>query len=236
MYFELIRIIANFFLLVNRWEEKRNANACPFIKTSRPLCQADCERNVNMEANAQQSFLDLADITYLTPENAVFSRTKNGFPVMRAFLPPVTDDLTEEKLPPQWQDFGRVQFHRAFPFDTPDEYISVLNMDGKEYGIIRSLADFAGEAGELIQKELARKYLSPAITKILSLKDKLGFSYWEVETDHGKKSFTMQDTYRNMFKNSENGVVLTDVDGNRYVIKDVLQLDAKSYRKIELYL
>ncbi len=34
----------------------------------------------------------------------------------------------------------------------------------------------------------------------------------------------------------ENGVVLTDVDGNRYVIKDVLQLDAKSYRKIELYL
>jgi hypothetical protein len=31
-------------------------------------------------------------------------------------------------------------------------------------------------------------------------------------------------------------VVLTDVDGNRYVIKDVLQLDAKSYRKIELYL
>ena len=147
-----------------------------------------------------------------------------------------TAKKVKEKLPPEWQDFGRVQFHRAFPFDAPEEFISVLNMDGKEYGIIRSLSDFEGEARELLQIELERKYLAPAISKILSLKDKLGFSYWEVETDHGKKSFTMQDTYRNMFKNSENGVVLTDVDGNRFIIKDVLALDAKSYRKIELYL
>ena len=101
-----------------------------------------------------ESFLDLADITYLTPENATFSRTANGFPALRAFLPPLTDDLTEEKLPPEWQDFGRVQFHRAFPFDAPDEYISVLNKDGKELGIIRVLSDFAGEAKEIIQKEL----------------------------------------------------------------------------------
>ncbi len=183
-----------------------------------------------------ESYLDLADITYLTPENAVFSHTKNGFPAMRAFLPPVTDDLTEEKLPPAWQEFGRVQFHRAFPFDAPDEFISVLDMDGKEYGIIRSLSDFGEEARALMQKELDRKYLSPTITKITSLKDKLGFSYWEVETDCGKKSFTMQDTYRNLFHNSESGIVLTDVDGNRYLIPDVLALDPKSYRKIELYL
>lgn len=183
-----------------------------------------------------ESFLDLADITYLTPENAVFSRTAGGFPSMRAFLPPLTDDLTEEKLPPAWQEFGRVQFHRAFPFDAPDEYISVLNKDGKELGIIRVLSDFAGDAREIIQKELDRKYLAPVIKRIVSLKDKLGFSYWEVETDCGKRSFTMQDTYRNMFRNSENGVVLTDVDGNRYLIEDVLELDPKSYRKIELYL
>lgn len=183
-----------------------------------------------------ESYLDLADIVYLTPENAVFSHTKNGFPAMRAFLPPVTDDLTEEKLPPAWQEFGRVQFHRAFPFDAPDEYISVLDMDGKEYGIIRNLSDFEGETRSLIQKELDRKYLCPTITKITSLKDKLGFSYWDVETDCGNRSFTMQDTYRNMFHNSENGIILTDVDGNRFAIPDVLALDSKSYRKIELYL
>ena len=183
-----------------------------------------------------ESYLEFSDLTYLTPENAQFSRTKNGFPAMRAFLPPATDDLLEEKRPPEWQDLGRVYFHRAFPFDAPDEYISVLNKDGKEYGIIRRLSDFEGESRALIDAELARKYLAPVITKILSLKDKLGYSYWEVETDSGRRSFTMRDTYRNLFHNSENGVVLTDVDGNRFLIPDVLQLDPKSYRRIELYL
>lgn len=183
-----------------------------------------------------ESYLDLAKLTYLTPENAVFSRTVNGFPTLRAFLPPVTDDLTEETLPPQWQELGRVQFHRAFPFDAPEEFLSVQDPDGKEYGIIRSLSDFSGETRTLIQEELARKYLSPTIRRICSLKEKLGFSYWETETDRGKRSFTMQDTYRNLIKTSENGVILTDVDGNRYLIPDVSKLDAKSYRRIELYL
>lgn len=46
----------------------------------------------------------------------------------------------------------------------------------------------------------------------------------------------MHDTFRNIAKITESRVVLTDVDGNRYEIDDVLALDGKSYRKIELYL
>lgn len=186
------------------------------------------------------SYLELADIRYLTPENAEFYRTKNGFPAMRALLPPKRDDLEkrEKNLPDEWRDVGRVWLHRAFPFDAPDEFVSVLDGDGNEYGLIRSLAVFAGvpEAEALLRGELDRKYLMPVITRIRSLKTKLGFSYWEVDTDHGRRSFTMQDTYRNLFHHSESGVVLTDVDGNRYEIPDVLKLDPRSYRKIGLYL
>lgn len=186
-----------------------------------------------------ENYLDFAKITYLSPENAEFYQTKNGFPALKAFLPPRQDDLEDEKeLPPEWQDFGRIYLHRAFPFDAPEEFISVLDKDGKEYGIIRALNEFEGQPGtvELIRGELQRKYLYRQILKIRSVKDKLGFSYWEVDTDCGKCSFTMQDTFRNLFHNSENGIILTDVDGNRYAIPNVLELDSKSYRKIELYL
>ncbi|MBO4367028.1 MAG: DUF1854 domain-containing protein [Clostridia bacterium] len=189
----------------------------------------------------RDSYLDCAEMTYLSPENCELYRTQNGFPAMKAFLPPRHDDLVEEAetdRTPVRQDFGRVFFHRAFPFDAPDRYISVLDGEGTEYGMIRALSEFENKPDmlEIIRTELDRKYLIRTILKIRSLKDKLGFSYWDVDTDCGRFSFTMQDTYRNLIHNSENGIILSDVDGNRFQIPDVLALDPRSYRKIELYL
>jgi len=186
-----------------------------------------------------ENFLDLAKIKYLNSDNAKLYRTKNGFAAMKAYLPPIqSDDLEadEQVSTLEWQDLGRVYFHRMFPFDSPDDFISVLDKDGKEYGVIRKISDFTGEAAEIIENFLTQKYLCPEITKIISLKDQLGYSYWEVETDKGRMSFTMHDTYRNIARVSDTRLVLSDIDGNRFSIKDVLALDSKSYRKIELYL
>lgn len=183
------------------------------------------------------NFLDLAEVIYLTADNSRFYRTKNGFPAMEAVLPKFGDDLeaNEDKTPIK-QDFGRVFFHRCFPFETPDEYISVLNKDGREYAMIRNLNELPEEAQEIIRAELDRKYLCPTISKIKSLKEKLDFSFWEVSTDRGDMSFSMHDTYRNIARVGNGMLIITDVDGNRYRINDVAQLDRKSFKKIELYL
>lgn len=188
------------------------------------------------------NFLDIIEIVYLTPENAKFKLSKNGFLVLEAFLPPVKkDDLeeneeTESNKDPVWQDLGRIFLHRAFPFTMVDQYISVLDKDGKEYGVISDINLFEGETREILENELKRKYFSPEIKKINSLKERFGYSYWEVETDRGEMSFAVHDTFRNIAKITESRLVVTDVDGNRYDIFDVLALDTKSYRKIDLYL
>lgn len=185
----------------------------------------------------ENSFLDLAKITYLTPENARFYLTKNGFPALEAVLPKISDDLEAENDPtPVKQDFGRVWFHRAFPFETPDEFISVLDFDGREYGLISKLTDFPEDAQKIIRDELARKYLCPVVSKIYSLKEKLGYSYWEVETDYGRMSFSVHDTYRSIARVGNGLLIIQDVDGNRYRIDDYLALDRRSYKRIELYL
>ena len=183
------------------------------------------------------NFLDLAEIAYLTAENSRFYRTKNGFPALEAVLPKFGDDLESnaDKTPVK-QDLGRVFFHRCFPFETPDEYISVLNKDGREYAMIRNLSEMPDEAQEIIRAELDRKYLCPTVTKIKSLKEKLGYSFWEVETDKGDMSFSMHDTYRNIARVGDGMLIINDVDGNRYRIDDVAALDRKSFKKIELYL
>jgi len=183
------------------------------------------------------NFLDLAEVTYLTADNSRFYLTKNGFPAMEAVLPKFGDDLeaNEDKTPIK-QDFGRVFFHRCFPFETPDEYISVLNGDGREYAMIRDLNQLPEESQTIIRNELNRKYLCPVIEKITSMKEKLDYSFWEVITDKGEMSFSMRDTYRSIARVGGGMLILTDVDGNRFRINDVSKLDRKSYKKLELYL
>ncbi len=183
------------------------------------------------------NFLDLAEVIYLTAENTRFYVTKNGFPAMEAVIPKISDDLEENKdKTPVKQDLGRVFFHRCFPFETPDEYISVLSKDGREYGMILKLSEMPDEAQKIIRAELDRKYLCPTVEKIFSLKEKLDYSFWEVMTDKGKMSFSMHDTYRNIARVGNGMLILTDVDGNRFRIDDVSKLDRKSFKKIELYL
>ena len=182
----------------------------------------------------------ITETIYFTAENAVFYLTAGGLIGLKAFMPPVgKDDLAEDgesDNSPLWQDLGRVFLHRAFPYDMPDKFISVLDKDGKEYGMIKDISALPEEMAQIIRAELKRKYFCPVITKINTVSAKFGYTYWEADSDMGKLSFSMHDTYRNIAKVGGNRLILTDVDGNRYEIRDYLLLDRKSFRKLELYL
>ena len=168
--------------------------------------------------------VEAAKIQRLDSSNAKFF-TKNGFLAMQY------KDGDEEKT------LERVFLHRAFPFELLWKYISVLGDDGKEKGVIYDINDFSEEITALIKTELERKYYSPTVKSIDSLKERYGFSYWRVTLSDGRSlNFTMQDTFRNIIRIGEDSAILLDVDGNRFVIKSIAALDRKSYRRIELYL
>ena len=165
-----------------------------------------------------RTLAEISVTVWLTPENASFF-SKNGFLCLRF----------EEKE-------QRVFLCRQFPFELLWEFISVLDEDQNEIGIIRRLSDFEDEAKELIETELKRRYYTPTIQRIVSVKERYGFSYWKVITETGEVGFTLHDTYRSIIRAGENRLFLFDVDGNRFEIPDTLALDRKSHKKIELYL
>jgi hypothetical protein len=165
-----------------------------------------------------------AQIQRLEPSNTKFSM-KNGFLSMT-----FTEDGEE-------RTFERIFLHRAFPHELLWTYISVLGDNNKEIGLIYDIADFDEETTRLLKTELERKYYSPVVTAIHSLKERYGFSYWRVTVSDGRTlNFTMQDTFRNIVRTGEDGAILLDVDGNRFVLESITALDRKSYRRIELYL
>jgi len=51
-----------------------------------------------------------------------------------------------------------------------------------------------------------------------------------------KKIFAVKDISRSIKQIDEKCIVITDVDGSRYLIEDVWKIDSKSRRKIEPYL
>ncbi len=156
----------------------------------------------------------------ITPENAVFSM-KGGFLYMQC---------------PKDAEPVRVALHRNFPFTFLWEYISVLDMSNYELATIRDVSLFGEDMKKLLVRELERKYYSPEISKIISVKDRFGFSYWDVETSGGRLTFTLQDTFKSIVRAGENKLFFFDVDGNRFVIEDVDTLDRKSRKRIEIYL
>ena len=185
----------------------------------------------------------VTNIVYLNDENATF-RAENGFLSLTAKIPKKDDLFDKEdqnEIPDEnglvTKTWERAFLHCAFPFDAPNAYISVLDKDNREIGMIRSLSDFSEDAQALLKAELARKYYAPVIAKILSVKDRYGFSYWQVELGDGREfSFTVQDTYRSILKVTYQHIFIIDVDGNRFEIPDVEALDRASYKRIELYL
>lgn len=165
-----------------------------------------------------RTLAELSVTVWLTPENATFY-------IKNDFLHIKTESYE-----------GRVHLCRQFPFELEWEFISVMNEEQAEVGIIKSISLFEGVGEELLRTELRRRYYAPVIDKIISVKERYGFSYWCVHTPEGNVNFTLHDTYRSILRASHNRVVLLDVNGNRFEIPDVNALDRKSYKKIELYL
>ena len=117
-----------------------------------------------------------------------------------------------------------------------EEYISVLDRENNEIGIIRSIDAFPEETQTLLRSELKRKYHIYTIKSIRSVNEKFGYSYWKVKDAEGDREFTVRDAYRSITRINADRITVTDVDGNRFEIPSLSALDRKSYKKIELYL
>lgn len=184
---------------------------------------------------SEKTLRDVANTVYLNKDNTVFFNM-DGYITMQSEACG-KEKTADPDAAPQTETKRRVLLHRLFPYDETDSYISVLDTDQNELGMILSLDDFDGESRAALESELVRKYFIQHVYKILEIKDRHGFTYWRVISDGGRElEFTLHDTYRSIFRVGDGRLIITDVDGNRYGIENVSKLDAVSYKRIELYL
>jgi len=122
---------------------------------------------------------------------------------------------------------------RSFPLTGPEKYISLADEEGKELGMIRQLKDLDPSSRKILEEELERAYFVPIIKRILAVKELYGgVTDIAVETDRGYREFELRSKETIRFVGLSR-IMITDVDGNRYEIRDMGAMDARSKSLIE---
>ena len=122
---------------------------------------------------------------------------------------------------------------RTRPITDPNRYIAIrvgaTHSQQREIGLIRNLNALAPDQRRLLNEELAKRYFIHIITRIRSIREELGFLYWQCDTDKGPREFAVPRWDQRMIATAgEQCRVITDVDGNRYEIPDLSRLEAAS--------
>lgn len=120
---------------------------------------------------------------------------------------------------------------RLFPRTNPDHYISFLNPSGHEIGVLGDPGKLDDASLTLLQAELKAIYFVPNILEILSVERRGTGSYWEVSTNDGDVTFTLQSTDA-LDGSAPPSITIRDGNGKRYKIDDYWELDKDSRNEI----
>ena len=182
---------------------------------------------LNMETAVKATDTSLAyaiDIGILDLSKAEFYKTPGGFTGLKY----------------AGTDYKRIALRSALPVGNPMEYISVADKDNKEIGMIRSLSELSGDQYKIVTTELVNRYYSPTVYEVKSVKDKLGYVYLELligsDDQRYTKSCAVKDVNKNIRMLDDDRLAIFDVDGNRYIIQSLAELDKKSLKRLEPYL
>jgi len=165
-------------------------------------------------------------IRYLTPDEVTFYHNDLGQLCLR-----LADG----------SDSQEVLVFRTLPISDPHRYISIrvgaTASEQREIGILRDLKALPADQRRLLTEELDRRYFIHIITKVRSIREELGFLYWDCETDKGRREFAVPRWNQGkVIETHTGGRVVTDVDGNRYEIPDLAALDAESRARFLRYI
>ena len=125
---------------------------------------------------------------------------------------------------------------RAFPIQSPAHGISLVDTDGHEVGWIDALDLLAEPARTLVQAALAGREFMPEIRDIVSVSSFSTPCTWRVETDRGTTEFVLRgdEDLRRIGKG--NALLIADVHGIQYLVRDQFALNPHSKRILDRFL
>jgi hypothetical protein len=134
------------------------------------------------------------------------------------------------------QRFEGVVPIRAFPIQSPEVGISLVNLDGEEVAWIEELASVPEPAQTLIREELATREFMPVISQIVAVASFSTPCTWTVKTDRGDTEFVLRGDEDIRRIGTGGTLLISDSHGIQYLVRDQFAMDAKSKKILDRFL
>jgi len=122
---------------------------------------------------------------------------------------------------------------RVFPLSNPIVYLSILDGAGKEVGVLRTVEGLDAETDAIFKEELDRRYFTPHVDRIDSLRMEAGMWRFNVQTQRGPAEFYVRNWRDNAHEITPGRWQIMSVDGARFEILKADDLDAKSQKLLD---
>lgn len=124
----------------------------------------------------------------------------------------------------------------AMPVTRRRRFVVLYDRDGEELGIIENIKHLDPESAEVVRATLDRSYFLSRIQSVQRIRDRYGVATWHVITDRGPRVFELRSRSESVWWLGASRILIKDADGNRYEIRDLSKLDARSRILAELHI
>ena len=125
---------------------------------------------------------------------------------------------------------------RAFPIQAPQQFVSLVDTEGHEVAWIDDVQALPEPARSLIEAELAVREFMPEVEEILSVSSFSTPSTWRVATNRGVAEFVLRGDEDLRRVGKDNALLIADVHGIQYLVRDQLALNAHSRKILDRFL
>jgi hypothetical protein len=123
----------------------------------------------------------------------------------------------------------------CFPWSEPNNYISLRNEAGMEVGFIHSAAELDHSSRTALETTLRQTRFVFEVIAIENVEDEFELRTWSVKTRQGPRSFqTKLDEWPRTLETG--AVMIRDLSGDLYQIKDPTALDPASQKLVWAYI
>lgn len=124
---------------------------------------------------------------------------------------------------------------RAFPIQSPDNGISLVDADGKEVGWIDTIAQLTPGNAALVREELQGREFMPVISRIVNVTSFATPCTWTVETNRGKTDFVLRGE-EDIRRIGTESLLVSDTHGIHFLIRNQYDMDKHSKKILDRFL